>query len=66
MQVQDQRSELLGLTEKAIERIVNSEPTINFSRSKAAHDNMAMVASRMLKLIEENLETEDPEPDDAN
>ena len=63
--VQEQRNELLGLTPAAIERLVNSEPTINFSRNKAAHDNVAKVAARILELIEENLEP-DPGPDDAN
>jgi len=65
LELQKQRNELLGLTPEAIERLNTSEPTINFSRNKAAHEHMAMVAARILELIEENLEP-DPGPDDAN
>jgi len=65
LHVQEQRNELLGLTPAAVERLVNSEPTLNFSRSKAAHEQVAKVAARILELIEENLEP-DPGPHDAD
>ena len=66
LEVQIQRYQLLGLTDKAIERLQTSAPTIEFSRNKAAHEHMAMLAARMLELIEENLQPKDSEPDDAN
>jgi hypothetical protein len=52
--VQKQRSELLGLTEKVIERLgsPNSQAVTAFSQRAATHDQLARVAARALEMLE--------------
>lgn len=54
LQVQRQRSELLGLTPKIIERIgAATDDSIAFTRSVSQHERLSLVAARMLQLIAE-------------
>jgi hypothetical protein len=54
LSVQKQRSELLGLTPKAIERIGQLDRDgITFTRQAAVHERLTMLAGRMVKMIEE-------------
>jgi hypothetical protein len=52
--VQKQRSEMLGLTPKVIERIGSMDAdSVVFTKQVAAHEHLSQVAARMLSLIEE-------------
>lgn len=53
--VQKQRSEMLGLTPKVIEALgdASGESNIAFTKRLATHEKLSLVASRMLALIEE-------------
>jgi hypothetical protein len=54
LEVQKQRNVLLGLTPKVIERLdMDVGNNLNFSNSAATHQRMAMMAPRMLEIIEE-------------
>ncbi len=54
LDVHDRRKKMLGLTPKVIERInMEAGNSSTFSKEAAAHQRMAMMAARMLEIIEE-------------
>ncbi len=54
LKVHDRRTKMLGLTPKVIERInMEAGNSSTFSKEAAAHQRMAMMAARMLEIIEE-------------
>ncbi len=63
--VQKQRNELLGLTPKVIAHIgAGAEADLEFSRRAAVHDRLSHVASRMLHMIEDRMNSKTIEHDD--
>jgi hypothetical protein len=54
LNVQRQRTEVLGLTPKVIERIGSLDSgNVAFSKQAAAHERLSMLAARMLRMVEE-------------
>ncbi len=65
LQVQRQRSEMLGLTPKVIERIGSIEAEgATFTRQAIAHDRLTMLAQRMMQLIDDRAKTIDQVPNE--